>query len=201
MNCEQLFELADLELLNHRPFVFYRKPGDSTLNFLIQEDDQLHTTTDFTETGFVFAPFESNSPIILIPGKIESIEDCDFKVSMPENSLTLDIAETEREQHIQLVSQAIKSIQQTSLQKVVISRTQLASTSTTSPVTLFKRLLDKYPQAFVYVWHHPNVGTWLGATPETLLSLRGSNFETMALAGTQKYNGTIDVQWGQKEQE
>lgn len=201
MNCNQLFELADRELLNHKPFVIYRKAGDTTLNFLIQEDDQLHTTTDFTETGFVFAPFDSSSPTLLIPGKIESIEDCDFKVTMPENASTLDITEKEREQHIQLVSQALKSIEQTSLQKVVLSRTQLASTNTTSPVILFKRLLGKYAQAFVYIWHHPKVGTWLGATPETLLSLKGSNFETMALAGTQKYNGTIDVQWGQKEQE
>jgi isochorismate synthase len=41
----------------------------------------------------------------------------------------------------------------------------------------------------------------LGATPETLIQVEGSRFKTMALAGTQKYEGTVDVTWQNKEKE
>lgn len=40
---------------------------------------------------------------------------------------------------------------------------------------------------------------WLGATPETLLSIERNRFSTMALAGTQDYFGTLEVDWDTKE--
>jgi isochorismate synthase len=46
-------------------------------------------------------------------------------------------------------------------------------------------------------------GTWLGATPELLVSIdKNSKFKTHALAGTQPYHSSIDVKsvaWTQKE--
>ena len=66
---------------------------------------------------------------------------------------------------------------------------------------LFQELLVTYPTAFVYLWYHPQVGLWLGATPETLLKLEGSSFKTMALAGTQQFAGSMEVNWGEKERQ
>ena len=40
---------------------------------------------------------------------------------------------------------------------------------------------------------------WLGATPETLLKIEDQRLSTMALAGTQTYHGTLDVNWSDKE--
>jgi isochorismate synthase len=68
-------------------------------------------------------------------------------------------------------------------------------------LNLFRRLLKKYPDAFVYLMHHPKVGTWLGATPEKLLEVERNRIKTMALAGTKKYQDTLDVAWGEKERE
>jgi isochorismate synthase len=64
---------------------------------------------------------------------------------------------------------------------------------------IFKRLLSNYPTAFVYCFYHPEVGSWLGATPETLLKIKGHQFFTTALAGTQKFEGKLDVEWNPKE--
>ena len=69
------------------------------------------------------------------------------------------------------------------------------------PVKLFQELLVTYSTAFVYLWYHPQVGLWLGATPETLLKIQGSSFKTMALAGTQKFKGSVEVKWGEKEKQ
>ena len=40
-------------------------------------------------------------------------------------------------------------------------------------VEVYQNLLQNYNNAFVYVWFHPKVGLWLGATPETLLDIDG----------------------------
>src|SRR5690606_31374885 len=68
-----------------------------------------------------------------------------------------------------------------------------------TPISIFKRLLNTYPSAFVYFWYHPKVGLWLGATPETLIEIEGNRFSIMALAGTQDYKGTTEVVWKDKE--
>ena len=40
----------------------------------------------------------------------------------------------------------------------------------------------------------------MGATPERLISIdKQLNLKTMALAGTQKFNGTLQVKWQEKE--
>jgi isochorismate synthase len=53
----------------------------------------------------------------------------------------------------------------------------------------------------VYCFYHPKIGTWLGATPEQLLKANDKEFQTIALAGTQKDQGSNEVVWAKKEQE
>ena len=48
----------------------------------------------------------------------------------------------------------------------------------------FIRILTTYSNAYCYYWHHPKAGTWMGATPERLLSIRKNKLETISLAGT-----------------
>src|SRR5690606_9771511 len=106
-----------------------------------------------------------------------------------------------RDKHEELVQKGIDEIKQGKFIKVVLSRKEVVQTGNLGAMELFSRLLQKYPDAFVYLMHHPKVGTWLGATPEKLLEVERNRFKTMALAGTQKYNDTIDVKWGEKELE
>lgn len=68
-----------------------------------------------------------------------------------------------------------------------------------SPERLFLRLEELYPKALVYLISSPLFGTWIGATPEVLLSAAGSDVTTMALAGTLPSNS--EDAWGKKELE
>jgi isochorismate synthase len=68
-------------------------------------------------------------------------------------------------------------------------------------ITTFEKLVQLYPTTFVYCFYHPKVGTWLGATPEQLLKANDTEFQTIALAGTQKDAGSNEVVWPKKEQE
>ena len=68
-------------------------------------------------------------------------------------------------------------------------------------VQLFFSLVSAYPDAYTYCWYHPKTGFWLGASTETLLKIQDRKLKTMALAGTQEYNGSMDVQWDLKNHE
>jgi isochorismate synthase len=61
--------------------------------------------------------------------------------------------------------------------------------------------LQSYTSAFVYVWYHPKVGLWFGATPETLLQIENDVFKTMSLAGTQVFEENENPVWKTKELE
>lgn len=190
------------------PFVAYREPsakGELT-KALLQKYLEVYNTQDFSESGFVFAPFDTREEAIFIPKeKSEYLETNytekeDFKLS-PVIDYSNSQAIKEKERHIDLVQKGIDAINAGKFQKVVLSRKEVLQTGPQDAIELFQRLLKKYPEAFVYLFHHPLVGTWLGATPETLLEVERNKFRTMALAGTQKFEGTEDVEWGEKEKE
>lgn len=102
-----------------------------------------------------------------------------------------------------IVRDAIDFIRQTGIAKVVVSRTASMPLPTDfDPVATFLNLCRRYPHAFVSLVAIPGVGTWLGATPEVLLTLDDSGVTTMALAGTQRrpLDQPLDaVRWGRKE--
>ncbi|GAA3791147.1 chorismate-binding protein [Corallibacter vietnamensis] len=183
------------------PFVGYRKPNEKKLQAFLQTSDELNTISDYTEKGFVMAPFNDEEPSVLIPleqsKSISTLYSFDSSNELPEKTHNSDLSASE---HIALVAKGVNIINKGSLDKVVISRKEVVSITETNPITIFKRLLQSYPTAFVYCWYHPKVGLWLGATPETLLSVANNRLSTMSLAGTQEYKDSLDVVWGNKEQ-
>jgi len=102
-----------------------------------------------------------------------------------------------------LVQDAITFIQDTGIAKVVVSRTaERALPVGFDPTAAFLELCVRYPQAFVSLVAIPGVGTWIGASPEVLLTLDDSALTTMALAGTQRRpedRPLEEVRWGSKE--
>ncbi len=185
------------------PFVVYRKPGEDKVFSFSQKDASLYTVKGFDEEGFVFAPFDTKCAPILFPASHCKKQEFYFKEDI--GSLLkkeVQSSEEERQRHVQLVKEGIKAIHESEMQKVVLSRKhteRLQSGATT--LKTFQRLLSTYTNAFVYCWYHPKIGLWMGATPETLLSVKNRRLETMALAGTQAYIEGKDPIWGHKEKE
>lgn len=184
------------------PFVVYRKPLEAVVNVILQNDDELHHISDFKEEGFVFAPFDSAREVIYFPKDESTHLEYDLPV---DNSTQADtspvLSDAQRLLHIELVQKGIDAINKGDLRKVVLSRKHKEKRSTQSPYETVFRLFDKYPNAFVYCWFHPKVGMWLGATPETLLTIKNRQLHMMSLAGTQPYKGDLNVAWGAKERE
>jgi len=200
---DDVFTHIENHFKNALPFVAYRNPNDSVAKVLLQNTDKLYTTQDFEESGFVFAPFDNSQKTILIPFEDSEYLTCELDDTIRNNSSqkTIEVNDVEKKYHLNLVQKGIESIQEKDLQKVVLSRCESIYFSETKSISVFNRLLQSYPNAFVYCWYHPKVGLWLGATPETLISVAGNRFKTMALAGTQSYSDSIDVSWQNKEKE
>lgn len=106
-----------------------------------------------------------------------------------------------KQNHLAIVQKAIDFIKNSEAQKIVLSRKETLEFDNLNVVNTFKKMLKAYKNAFVYVWFHPEIGLWMGATPERLLTVEKGNFKTMALAGTQKYAGTTNVVWQDKEKQ
>jgi isochorismate synthase len=103
-----------------------------------------------------------------------------------------------------LVNRAIHQIANKEFQKVVLSRTKTIEYPTDFElISTFEKLCNQYPKAFCYLFHLPKIGTWAGASPETLISVdKDLIFRTVALAGTQAYQkekSLSEAVWTQKE--
>ncbi len=102
-----------------------------------------------------------------------------------------------------LIEKSVKAINSNLFDKVVPARSKEIDLSENfSPVDLLVDLCENYPNAFVSFISIPNIGTWIGATPEILIENKKDRFKTIALAGTQKVNtfkSISDTTWTQKE--
>ncbi len=102
------------------------------------------------------------------------------------------------------VAEAVKAIQQGQFRKVVLSRSKEVSLPTDFDlIATFKKICNAYPHALVSLVSTPQTGTWIGATPETLVSVdKYKIFRTVALAGTQAKGSLTNLSealWTQKE--
>lgn len=111
---------------------------------------------------------------------------------------------TEKLDYCQLVAQAVKEIREGKLQKVVCARKKVVKLEADfGLMRFFRKLCDSYTNAFVSFVSIPAVGSWMGATPETLININSQQvFRTMALAGTQPKSAAdspANAVWRQKE--
>ncbi len=127
--------------------------------------------------GFAVAPW-LGLPICIMPSDEELIHcHTDMWACLPDS--------TSREAHEKAVANVVKSLGGNNDSKAVISRVERAARPE-SLGSLFMTLCRRYPDSAVFCFRVMNGGTWIGASPELLLRRRGSDVETVALAGTRK---------------
>lgn len=180
------------------PFCVYQKPGSGEVCGVFQWDPTLGTTTDFKGRGFVMAPFDLERGIVLIR------PDAVLRAPCPRGTAAapkrVPALEEGREAHLELVVRGLREIKGGALKKVVLSKRWELPLSK-GPIELFQNLVDRYPDAFCYLFHHPRVGRWCGATPESLVEIGEGELRGMSLAGTLPYRSGMEPQWGEKELE
>ena len=178
-------------------FVAYRLPNDRDHYVCHIQSIQIRDeSTDVSLFDFIIAPFDkANRDSFLL--KFSKVSN---NSKLPQVQLTSGtFTDVVKDDYLTTCQKLINKLSKEDISKVVLSRTKSIDSSEINLNDLFFNMKAKYPKAFVYVFHHPHIGTWAAATPELLLSSIDGNIETVALAGTRKYNSLNDAQWGLKE--
>ncbi|GMN08708.1 chorismate-binding protein [Croceitalea sp. MTPC9] len=193
---KELLSKASKSKKDGLPFVLYRKPNSKTVNAIFPAKNKVEYTLDFSKTGFVFSPFDtSKKALLFLSNEVLKVA---YQAENNQVNTKFEPIEKGKEQHLKLIDDAVSLFTAGPLKKIVLSRKIITETKKTD-FEIFQLLLNTYPSAFNYILFHPKLGTWLGATPETLLRLDNSILTTISLAGTLPIVGDKPPDWGSKE--
>ena len=170
-------------------FLAYRIPNDSIVKEagkfnLIREDDK-------RAKGFIFSNFNQNKQYLFTPNQT------DFQSAFQLHFTKEKPKVISKERYLLFGNRIIEFLRDQSFDKFVFSRIKQTHFDSKKTLQLFDSLCDNYPKAFVYLISSEAEGTWIGATPETLLQSFNDSGFTMALAGTKEKNKLSP--WTQKE--
>ncbi len=152
--------------------LYYSPPGSKEYRVFREVKD--------SELQFDFVPFTTERKRIRV--YLEEIDEA------PEPSLPEAPAGNQnysRENYLTLIQNTARTIAAERWGKVVISR-PLTLKMKSRPLLWFHALREQYPRACVYLFHHEDSGTWMGASPELLISCSDGLVNSMSLAGTRK---------------
>lgn len=197
---ERYDELKDEDLIEEQPTGFLFAPFDKSKARLYLKADQLFT---FSNGDLVqnTAPLEERSQQWLREELRGGIRYSGYAQGNMTRATGNDLA---KDSFLRLVEAGLTAIETGIFQKIVPSRTRtIALPDQFDVVEAFQKLCLAHPQAFISFVNIPGVGTWLGATPELLVCVRGKKtFKTVALAGTLPHDPGVDIRsvaWTQKE--
>jgi isochorismate synthase len=169
---------------------------------LIQQTDLNLLPFDAQNTdnqGFVIYPFEEQStcPAVFIRNDIFLKNPI---ISFRSEHIG-EVVSIDKNVYLQCVEQFIE-VTKSDFDKLIFSRIVAVPAEIPDLFEVFLTLQESYPDAFVYLFNLPNIGCWMGASPEIFLTKKENHAKTVALAGTQKDKGLpLDtVVWGEKEQ-
>jgi isochorismate synthase len=204
----------------------WRMPNSPEKHMLICTDGVTpwdEVTLEDSRPGFMFAPYDPAQKKMFFRGDlILTFRDGHLQSSpppekflrrrtKPENETAgeryypvLPIPPAPADNYVTLVERSLRAIREGSLEKVVPSRSrEVELPPIFDVVKTFNKLCDAYPDAMVSFVSSEETGSWLGATPELIVSVDDhSRFRTVALAGTKRYEPGMDlksVAWTEKE--
>ena len=211
-----IFTIADLLIKKDLPFAYYCLPGESESKIVFQKNYDLKRVDILNiedTSGFVIADFNSaktgeayiiNPDFLLSENDdIETAKKFLNSLSDKDNYHFSENISVSKSDYLDRATYLTNKLKDGELQKVVLSRVvqkDLKKILNTSK--LLNNLVNKYKDAFVYLFHLPEEGTWIGASPETLYKSVDNSIYTTALAGTRlasENNG--DPVWSLKEKE
>lgn len=181
------------------PFLALRLASENEVIIMSQDDNKLHKSAPDNVSYAVFSKFQNNDNQVFIKCDVIKKFNWNNEVFEVSNDPLL-VSKKAQSSYLQLVEKALAKLRNKELVKVVLSRKQHTKNNV-KPTVLYSRLLDTYHTANCYFFSHPQVGTWLGATPEVLASVENGMLTTMSLAGTAVYNAKQKHVWGKKELE
>lgn len=196
--------MIDRLIKENKSFALYRLPQENHIHFLMQ-----HTNTSEliyqiealnNANAYIMAPFNitAGHPIVLIrPDKEEILPIPEDSVPQ-EHTTAIDTCVSDNYKYRFTIF--LNALKENKFDKLVLSRQKaIQKDAYFSPANAFYTACRKYIYSYVYICHTPQTGTWIGCTPEILLSGRNRQWQTVALAGTQPLiENKLPTKWDNK---
>lgn len=200
----ELTLLLDDLIKQGKSFACFRIPGQEKICLIKQEYGEPCILNDMQslndQSGFIIAPFfiQEETPLVFITGKKQTILLEHYKEN--DDTVTVENPYPIDEVYKQRFEVFINALKNNELDKLVLSRKfECKRPDNFSPGTTFQKACRWYIRSYIYLFYTPQTGTWLGSTPEIILSGEGKNWHTVALAGTQRIkNGKLPESWDDK---
>ncbi|MBN1545084.1 MAG: chorismate-binding protein [Syntrophaceae bacterium] len=209
-------DTIDTLIGKHLAFALFFRPEEEEPELIVQTTGGFQEAASYDDlngiSGFVFAPFniQHQTPLAVIrPDLIlrgfntiatlnaKNINPNPMSVRNRNQIVPLEMNKTE---YIQMTKPLIQMLQDGECEKVVLSRAiGVALPQHLSLGKILLKLKANVNNAFVCLVNLPGVGTWMGATPELLLTKHDGHFHTVSLAGTLPRNEDGDIGWTAKE--
>jgi isochorismate synthase len=207
--------------------MYWRLPNSNEKTLIVCSSGASQKSELTLETAlpsFAFAPFNPNKDKLLFNADLvfrfrddELVEGPDlsstpFFSTAPESGeqkearafYSLELNDENIVNFSDLVDTCIQKAESQQVEKIVPSKFKdVDLPHDFDVVKTFNALCERHPNAFVSLVTSSETGTWLGASPELLVSVDAQEkFRTIALAGTQKAMPNVNlksVAWTQKE--
>ncbi len=217
-------EMLDCLTRSRLSFALYRLPWTEECYFVLQTSGEAERLASIKELngkkGFVMAPFclSEKHPLVVIRPDItaydwnaisealSSLEYADVLLTCRKAQSTPSFFPSEeacKQQYTDAFDRFITPLREKQFQKLVLSRSAIRLLPDDfSPLAAFVQACNSYPRMMIYLCHTPASGTWIGSTPEILLSGQGKEWHTVALAGTMPMQKEVmPTHWDRKNQE
>ncbi len=205
-------------------FAIYRLPWTEECHFVLQVSDEVERLENIRalngKKGFVLVPFRQSEthPLVLIRPDAIATGWADIEVVLaatgcaadnllpdfPSNKPILSLPDEEGKRlYADVFGRFIVPLREKRFRKLVLSRASTRYVGERfSPFETFLRACNNYPRMLIYLCHTPVSGTWMGSTPEILLSGHGEDWHTVALAGTLPMRDeAMPTEWDRKNRE
>jgi isochorismate synthase len=217
-------QIVSLALSQGFSVALWRLPNQAKINLVLSTNRKAldDVTMEELKPGFVMAPFSLTGSKYFLEASHLFECDADELTELTPDQFTEQAYQykhtgqpkfhivktqapvTSSESFLDLVKLSINAIESGAFEKVVPStQRKIDVPNDFDLLNAFDALSNHYPAAMVSLVSDSIMGTWMGASPELLVSTDKHNiFRTVALAGTQPFQEGVSlrsISWTQKE--
>lgn len=172
--------------MSEKGFVIFRDPGYSRIPVAWSGYFENAGSEFPKEKTFLLHAWSQNSPLQILKIEAEFHDQNEFQ-KLIESAVLQKLqrdSSIQKNDFIRFVEFAKTGIAQADFDKIVVSRYEDIFCDTSNIVNQFFQLCTQHESAYVSLVYHPEMGLWVGASPERLFYSKNGRAETMALAGT-----------------
>ncbi len=202
MNKEEVAAVCKAALNNNFGISLYRLPGEAEIQIIYGPCEAFNLNDLPDQKTFILAPFHNEESVLAIqPSEVFPVEN-QIDEALPWHFKPPNDEGLDKDTYKKLVRFSIEQIKAGSFDKVVNTNKRVVGLPDHfNTLAYFHQLEQAYPDAFVHLTSTPQYGTWVGASPELLLSFDDSSIHTEALAGTRSDEDQDDFSDKEKQEQ